>query len=125
MTLEKGVATFDEKVVDWYKFKPTKVAFIFDKEWSVYACGDDIDELGFSKKTNKVLYHNSIRYNDDLVDLDFEQLLSLKGMEQDVLQEIVNIVNIKGSEQLRSLQNIVYSPSKFGLKKTERKEVRL
>ena len=117
MKLEKGVASFDEKVVDWYKYKSTKTVIIYDREYSFYAFKEDIDEYGFSEKTNEVLRHNSIYYNDDLVDLDFEQLLSLKGMEQDVLQEIVNKVNIKGSEQLRSLQNIVYTPSKYGFKK--------
>ena len=117
MKLEKGVASFDEKVVDWYKYKSNETVIIDGIELSVYAYKQDIDEYGFSEKTNKVLRHNSIHYNDDLVDLDFEQLLSLKGMEQDVLQEIVNKVNIKGSEQLRSLQNIVYSPSKYGFKK--------
>ena len=117
MKLEKGVATFDEKVVDWYKYRPTKKVVIDDDvELSFYSDHDDIEELGFSEKTNKVLHRNSINCNEDLMCLDFEQILSLKGMEHDVLQEIVNIVNVKGSEQLRSLQNTVYSPSKYGHK---------
>ena len=122
MKLEKGVASFDEKELDWYKYKPVKEVVIdeFEEYTRYYADDDDIADLKFSEKTIKVLKQNSITHIEDLEYLNFEQLLSLKGMENDVLQEIVSVVNIKGSEHLRSLEHTVYNPSEYGTKKERR-----